>query len=124
MSIARARSPAFGSSTFHRSPTAWRVSTSSDRFVITTIVLIRVEPPMIPKAAHMLAGVDGVTEVYSVSGEWDLVAIVRVPQYDDIAHVITEIFPTVPGIQRTQTLTAFRAYSKNDLQQAWDIGVE
>ena len=79
---------------------------------------------MIPKAAHMLAGIEGVTEVYSVSGEWDLVAIVRVPQYDDIAHVITEIFPTVPGIQRTQTLTAFRAYSKNDLQQAWDIGVE
>jgi len=79
---------------------------------------------MIPKAAHMLAGVDGVTEVYSVSGEWDLVAIVRVPQYDDIARVITETFPTVPGIQRTQTLTAFRAYSKNDLQQAWDIGVE
>jgi len=59
-----------------------------------------------------------------VSGEWDLVAIVRVPQYDDIARVITETFPTVPGIQRTQTLTAFRAYSKNDLQQAWDIGVE
>lgn len=79
---------------------------------------------MIPKAAHMLAGVDGVTEVYSVSGEWDLVAIVRVAQYDDIAKVVTEVFPTVPGIQRTQTLTAFRAYSKNDLQQAWDIGVE
>jgi len=72
----------------------------------------------------MLAGVDGVTEVYSVSGEWDLVAIVRVPQYDDIAKVVTEVFPTVPGTQRTQTLTAFRAYSKNDLQQAWDIGVE
>ena len=79
---------------------------------------------MIPKAANMLAGVDGVAEVYSVSGEWDLVAIVRVPKYDDIAQVVTEIFPTVPGIQRTQTLTAFRAYSKNDLQQAWDIGVE
>lgn len=92
--------------------------------MITTIVLIRVEPSQIPKAAHMLAGVEGVTEVYSVSGEWDLVAIVRVPKYDDIAHVVTEIFPTVPGIQRTQTLTAFRAYSKNDLQQAWDIGVE
>jgi hypothetical protein len=38
--------------------------------------------------------------------------------------VVTEVFPTVPGIQRTQTLTAFRAYSKKDLQQAWDIGVE
>ena len=48
------------------------------------------------------------SEVYSVSGDWDLVAIVRVPQYEQIAHVVTEVFPTVPGIQRTQTLTAFR----------------
>ena len=92
--------------------------------MITTIVLIRVDPAQIPSAAHMLAGVEGVTEVYSVSGDWDLVAIVRVSQYDQIAHVITEVFPTVPGIQRTQTLTAFRAYSRKDLQQAWDIGVE
>ncbi|HVA56356.1 MAG TPA: Lrp/AsnC ligand binding domain-containing protein [Gemmatimonadaceae bacterium] len=92
--------------------------------MITTIVLIRVEPTQIPNAARMLAGVDGVAEVYSVSGDWDLVAIVRVPEYDQIARVVTEVFPTVPGIQRTQTLTAFRAYSKGDLQQAWDIGVE
>jgi len=92
--------------------------------VITTIVLCRVKPSEIPKAARALAGVDGVDEVYSVSGEWDLVAIVRVPQYEDIARVVTETFPKVPGLQRTQTLTAFRAYSKNDLQQAWDIGVE
>lgn len=92
--------------------------------MITTIVLIKVDPALIPKAAHMLAGVEGVSEVYSVSGEWDLVAIVRVAEYDQIAQVVTEIFPTVPGIQRTQTLTAFRAYSRRDMQQAWDIGVE
>ena len=92
--------------------------------MITTIVLCRVEPSLIPKAAYALAGVDGVSEVYSVSGEWDLVAIVRVPKYDDIARVVTETFPKVPGLQRTQTLTAFRAYSKNDTQQAWDIGNE
>jgi DNA-binding Lrp family transcriptional regulator len=92
--------------------------------VITTIVLCRVDPSQIPKAARALAGIDGVAEVYSVSGEWDLVAIVRVPQYEDIARVVTENFPNVPGLQRTQTLTAFRAYSKTDLQQAWDIGVE
>lgn len=72
----------------------------------------------------MLAGVDGVAEVYSVSGDWDLVAIVRVPEYDGIAQVVTEVFPTVPGLQRTQTLTAFRAYSRQDLEQAWDMGVE
>ena len=92
--------------------------------MITTIVLCRVEPSLIPKAAHMLAGIEGVDEVYSVSGEWDLVAIVRVAEYDGIARVVTEAFPNVPGLQRTQTLTAFRAYSKKDLQQAWDIGVE
>ncbi len=92
--------------------------------MITTIVLCRVDPSQIPKAARALAGIDGVSEVYSVSGEWDLVAIVRVPQYEDIARVVTESFPNVPGLQRTQTLTAFRAYSKTDLQQAWDIGVE
>jgi DNA-binding Lrp family transcriptional regulator len=92
--------------------------------VITTIVLIRAEPSQVPQVASTLAGIDGVTEVYSVSGEWDLVAIVRVPEYEKIAEVVTEIFPTVHGIQRTQTLTAFRAYSKKDLRQAWDIGVE
>ena len=92
--------------------------------MITTIVLIRAEPSSLPKTAQRLAEIDGVTEVYSVSGEWDLVAIVKVPEYDQIAHVVTEVFPTVPGLQRTQTLTAFRAYSKKDLQQAWDIGVE
>ena len=92
--------------------------------MITTIVLCRVDPSLIPKAARALAGIDGVDEVYSVSGEWDLVAIVRVTQYEEIAKVVTEVFPNVPGLQRTQTLTAFRAYSKKDLQQAWDIGVE
>ncbi|GAC1654667.1 MAG: Lrp/AsnC ligand binding domain-containing protein [Gemmatimonadaceae bacterium] len=92
--------------------------------MFTTIVLIRVEPRRIPEAAKAIAGIDGVTELYSVSGDWDLVAIVRVPDYEGIARVVTESFPTVPGLQRTQTLTAFRAYSKKDLEQAWDIGAE
>ena len=92
--------------------------------MITTIVLIRAQPALVAQAATKLAGIDGVTEVYSVSGEWDLVAIVKVEQYEQIAQVITEHFPLVPGIERTQTLTAFRAYSRRDLEQAWDIGVE
>ena len=92
--------------------------------MITTIVLIRADPKTIPEVAQRLAGIDGVTEVYSVSGEWDLVAIVKVPEYDRIAQVVTEEFVKVPGIERTQTLTAFRAYSRKDLEQAWDIGVE
>ena len=92
--------------------------------MITTIVLISVEPRLIPQAALKIAGIEGVAEVYSVSGEWDLVAIVRVPEYEQIARVVTEAFPTIPGLVKTQTLTAFRAYSKKDLEQAWDIGVE
>ena len=92
--------------------------------MITTIVLIRADPKLIPQVAQRLAGIEGVTEVYSVSGEWDLVAIVKVPEYDRIAQVVTEEFVKVPGIERTQTLTAFRAYSRKDLEQAWDSGVE
>lgn len=92
--------------------------------MITTIVLVNAEPRLIPKCAAALAGIDGVTDVYSVSGEWDLVVIVKVKQYEDIAKIVTEQFPAVPGLVRTTTLTAFRAYSKADLEQAWDIGVE
>ncbi len=92
--------------------------------MITTIVLIKADPKLIPACALQIAGIEGVQEVYSVSGEWDLVAIVKVAEYDMIAGVVTERFPAVQGIERTQTLTAFRTYSRADLEQAWDIGVE
>jgi DNA-binding Lrp family transcriptional regulator len=92
--------------------------------VITTIVLIKADPKQIPECATYLAGINGVQEVYSVSGEWDLVVLVRVAEYEQIAEVVTEKFPGAPGLQRTMTLTAFRAYSKRDLEQAWDIGVD
>ena len=91
--------------------------------MITTIVLVRADPQRLPETARAIAGLDGVHEVYSVSGEWDLGVIVKVPEYQRIAEVVTEKFPAVKGIERTQTLTAFRAYSRNDLEQAWDIGV-
>lgn len=91
--------------------------------MITTIVLVRADPKRIPETAREIAGIDGVQDVYSVSGEWDLVVVVKVAAYEQIAEVVTEKFPAVKGIDRTQTLTAFRAYSKKDLEQAWDIGV-
>jgi DNA-binding Lrp family transcriptional regulator len=92
--------------------------------MITTIVLVQADPTQIPRTAQALAAIDGVREVFSTSGAWDIVAILRVPQLDDIARIVTEQMTAVPGIQRTQTLTAFRAYSRGDLEQAWDIGVE
>lgn len=92
--------------------------------MVTTIVLVQADPKVITRCAAALAGIDGVAEVYSVSGAWDLVAIVRVGDLESVARVVTQEFAKVPGIVRTQTLTAFRAYSRNDLEQAWDIGVE
>ena len=90
--------------------------------MITTIVLVKAEPRLIPQCAKRLAGLEGVTDVYSVSGEWDLVVLVKVANYEDIARIVTEEFPEVPGLVKTTTLTAFRAYSKADAEQAWDIG--
>lgn len=92
--------------------------------MITTIVLVQADPRTIPACARALTGIDGVSEVYSVSGAWDLVAIVRVADLEQIAVVVTEGFAQVPGIVRTQTLTAFRQYSRDDIEQAFNIGVE
>ena len=92
--------------------------------MITAIVLIKAEPKSITGAATKIAGIDGVSQVYSVSGEWDLVAILEVTDYEAVATIVTEKMAPVPGLLHTQTLTAFRAYSKKDLEQAWDIGLE
>jgi DNA-binding Lrp family transcriptional regulator len=92
--------------------------------LITAIVLIKAEPQRIAECATKLAGIDGISQVYSVSGEWDLVAMVEVAEHEEIARIVTEGITVVPGIKSTQTLTAFRAYSKKDLEQAWDIGLE
>ncbi len=92
--------------------------------MITAIVLIKAEPKEITQAATRMAGIEGVSQVYSVSGEWDLVAIIEVVDYEAVARVVTEKMAAINGLQQTQTLTAFRAYSKKDLEQAWDIGLE
>jgi len=92
--------------------------------LITAIVLIKAEPQLIAQCATKLAGIDGVSQVYSVSGEWDLVAMGEVAEHEAIARIVTEEVTVVPGIKSTHTLTAFRAYSKKDLEQAWDIGIE
>jgi len=92
--------------------------------MITAIVLIKAEPRLIPQCATRLAGIEGVSQVFSVSGEWDLVAMIEVADYEAVASVVTEHITQVPGLKSTQTLTAFRAYSKKDLEQAWDIGLE
>ena len=83
--------------------------------MITAIVLIKAEPQKIAQAATRLAGIEGISQVYSVSGEWDLVAMLEVAEHEAIARIVTEQVTVVPGIRSTHTLTAFRAYSKKEL---------
>jgi DNA-binding Lrp family transcriptional regulator len=90
--------------------------------VITAIVMIDVESDRIPELAAELADLDGVSEVYSVAGDADLIAIVRVREFDDIAAVIAGRISKVPGVLRTDTHIAFRAYSRHDLDAAFAIG--
>jgi len=82
--------------------------------VITALVQVRCSRDLIPETAEALLGLEGVDEVYSVSGDWDLVAIVRVKVYEEVARLVTERMVRVPGIVRTHTISAFRVYTKAD----------
>jgi DNA-binding Lrp family transcriptional regulator len=90
--------------------------------MVNAVVLIQCEIDGIPEAAEAIAGIDGVTEVYSVAGEYDLVAIIRVLQHDDLARVIPGGISKVDGVARTETLIAFQVYSKHDLEALFNIG--
>jgi len=92
--------------------------------MITAIVLIGTERGRSQDAAEALLGIEGVAEVYSVTGEYDLVAIVRVRQYDQMAEVVPQRMAMVPGLTRTETLMAFQHYSRHDLEHMWGIGLE
>lgn len=88
----------------------------------TAIVFIRAEVARIPEVAEQVAALQGVTEVYSVTGDIDLIAIVRVRNADEIADVVTGRLNKVPGITSTETHIAFRAYSSHDLDAAFSLG--
>ena len=92
--------------------------------MITTIVLINAVRDQINETAERLAALPGVSEVYSVSGDYDLVAIVRVPDAEAMADVVTNRMLKVGGIEHTHTMVAFRAYSRHDLERLFSIGTE
>ena len=89
----------------------------------TAIVHIDCATDSIPEVAEALAALPGVSEVYSVAGNVDLIAIVRVPQFDDIAEVIAGRISKTPGVVNSETYIAFRAYSRHDLEDAFSIGL-
>ncbi|MGI5351941.1 Lrp/AsnC family transcriptional regulator [Streptomyces sp. CA-250714] len=92
--------------------------------MITSIVLIRTSTERIPEIAEQIAAIDGVSEVYSVTGAHDLIAMVRVARHDDLADIIPGRISKVPGVQSTETHIAFRTYSQHDLETAFAIGLD
>jgi DNA-binding Lrp family transcriptional regulator len=92
--------------------------------VITAIVEISVESDKIPEVAQAIADLEGVSEVYSVAGDVDLIAVVRVREFDQVAEVIAGRLSKVAGVLHTDTHIAFRAYSRHDLEETFSIGVE
>ncbi len=90
--------------------------------MIAVIVQIRCSRDLIPQTAEAIAAIPGIAEVYSVSGDYDLMAILKVKTFDDIAAVVTEQMVKVPGIVRTNTISAFRVYSRSDKEAGFTLG--
>ena len=86
------------------------------------VVLIRAERSALADLGSRLAELEGVTEAYSVTGEWDFVAILRVRNPEGVAEVVTDRFAALEGIKRTHTLVAFEVFSQHDLEALFSIG--
>lgn len=90
--------------------------------MITAIVLVNAETGALGDLGEQLAAVKGVSEVYSVTGEIDLVAVVRAKQHEELADIVTKGIARVPGVAKTQTHVAFKAYSRHDLESIFAAG--
>lgn len=91
--------------------------------MVTAIILIQAERNKINDVAEQLAEMDGISEVYSVSGTYDLVAIARVLSNDDLAHLVTKKMVGIAPIVRSETMLAFKAFSRHDLEAMFDVGM-
>jgi len=89
--------------------------------MITSIILINVERSEIREAAEEIAGIAGISEVYSVTGSYDLVAIARVKTNDELADLVTNHLVKIVSVTKTNTMMAFRAYSRHDLDAMFSI---
>ena len=92
--------------------------------MVTSIVLLKVERGKVNGVAEKLAEMNGISEVYSVGGRIDLVAIIRVKSNEDLADMVTGQMAKLEGIESTETLIAFRAYSRHDLEAMFSVGFE
>jgi DNA-binding Lrp family transcriptional regulator len=92
--------------------------------VITAIVFIKADVARIPEIAQEVASLDRVSEVYSVTGEIDLIALLRVRDHDEVADLVPDRINKIKGIAATETHIAFRTYSRHDLEAAFSLGVD
>ena len=92
--------------------------------MITAIVMIDAATDSIPEVAAAIADLEGVSEVYSTAGEVDLIAIVRVREFDDVAEVIAGRLSKIEGVRRTDTHIAFRSYSRVDTEATFSLGLD
>ncbi|MBA3581866.1 MAG: Lrp/AsnC ligand binding domain-containing protein [Gammaproteobacteria bacterium] len=92
--------------------------------MVSAVVLIKAEPQMINEVAEKLAALDGCSEVFSVAGRYDLVAIARVTRNDELADLISVRMAKVGGIVSLETLIAFKMYSRDELESAFSVGME
>lgn len=91
--------------------------------MVTSIILMNVERLKIGEVAEKLKEIEGISEVYSVSGNFDLVAIVRVKTNDDLANLVTSRMHAIEAILKTETMLAFKAYSRHDLEAMFSVGM-
>jgi DNA-binding Lrp family transcriptional regulator len=91
--------------------------------MVTSIILINAERSKINEIAEQLAVMDGISEVYSVSGNYDLVAIARVPSNDDLANLVTKKMVSIDAILKSETMLAFKAFSRHDLEAMFAVGM-
>jgi DNA-binding Lrp family transcriptional regulator len=92
--------------------------------MVTAVVLIKAQTDKVSALAEQLAELEGVSEVFSVAGQYDLVALVRVRENDDLASVISDRVRKLPGIVSSETLIAFKVYSKKDIEAAFSLGLD
>lgn len=92
--------------------------------MISAIVLINAEVHRIPEVAEAIVEIDGVQEVYSVTGDIDLIAVVHAPQHDDLADIIADRLNKVDGVLSTMTHIAFRTYRSAELDAAFSLGLD
>lgn len=90
--------------------------------MVTAFVMIKTETDRIPEIAQELADQEGIATVYSVTGAWDLIALVRVREFDQLERVIADRLSKVKGITATETNLAFRTYSQSDLEEGFALG--